>query len=417
VSAKAWWFPAAWVVFFGAASVAVAAVAAAPGPIPGLRPDPFAWLHALEWPAIRAIQSVEGLGRIMTWISDLGPGKPMFILIGLVYLMGDARLASRLAVLTLLSLGFRELLAMLLESPRPYWMGEGVRTFKDPPLATPTFGLPSGHAMASTTFWFFVAGEVRRQWVWAAAGAIVLAVCVSRVYLGVHFPSDVILGVVLGVMVLVGFRRWERPVEGYWRGLTRERRTSRAMGVGMGLAALTLAVWGWVSYAVPSDVWSPYGASARSCVGFGWTTGALAGMALAWVSPVDWTRAEAPLATNSVGEVRSVPPSNSGLADPRPHSCGSGDRRGIQRSWRFAMDFRRLTLVVVAAALFFFRPKVGSWNLAFPDGPEWVLLGARFVAGAVLAWAGLGLLPRAWVRMGFARRSEATASTVTQRLP
>jgi membrane-associated phospholipid phosphatase len=61
-----------------------------------------------------------------------------------------------------------------------------------------TYSFPSGHAMQSMAF---VAALVvlgwRYRWIWWAAiagGAFVLMVGLSRVYLGVHYPSDILAG-------------------------------------------------------------------------------------------------------------------------------------------------------------------------------------------------------------------------------
>jgi membrane-associated phospholipid phosphatase len=65
-----------------------------------------------------------------------------------------------------------------------------------------SFSFPSGHALASFCFYIVLAGllssRVRppglRIAIWLAASLLVAAIGLSRVYLGVHYPSDVIAG-------------------------------------------------------------------------------------------------------------------------------------------------------------------------------------------------------------------------------
>jgi undecaprenyl-diphosphatase len=70
-----------------------------------------------------------------------------------------------------------------------------------------TFSFPSGHAMAATigygmlayvlaTYWH--PGGIRRRFLFLGAAILALAVGVSRLYLGVHFPTDVIGGFAAG---------------------------------------------------------------------------------------------------------------------------------------------------------------------------------------------------------------------------
>jgi len=85
-----------------------------------------------------------------------------------------------------------------------------------------SFSFPSGHTLAALLFWtmiaFCVLRVARRRWtrVLAVLGGLALAVLVgvSRVYLGVHWPSDVLaswlLGTALLSVVLGAFLTWER---------------------------------------------------------------------------------------------------------------------------------------------------------------------------------------------------------------
>jgi uncharacterized protein (TIRG00374 family) len=89
---------------------------------------------------------------------------------------------------------------LILHRPRP----AGQLTFE------PTYSFPSGHTVAAVTLFGGLALLIARRdlswrlktWAWAAAIALTFLVGLSRVYLGVHYSSDVIGGVVLGAVLL-----------------------------------------------------------------------------------------------------------------------------------------------------------------------------------------------------------------------
>ena len=76
-------------------------------------------------------------------------------------------------------------------------------SFADPILTLPSASFPSGHAMAATVFYGFAVACVvmrhrsdRGRNIARVGGALMIAlVCFSRVYLGLHYPSDVLAGV------------------------------------------------------------------------------------------------------------------------------------------------------------------------------------------------------------------------------
>ncbi|MGI8468784.1 MAG: phosphatase PAP2 family protein [Pyrinomonadaceae bacterium] len=78
--------------------------------------------------------------------------------------------------------------------------------FFDYPLPT-SFSFPSGHALGSFCFFgilaWLVAARLENKLlkiaVWAIALFLIFAIGLSRIYLGVHFPSDVVAGYTTGL--------------------------------------------------------------------------------------------------------------------------------------------------------------------------------------------------------------------------
>ncbi|GEO08498.1 hypothetical protein SAE01_09940 [Segetibacter aerophilus] len=60
--------------------------------------------------------------------------------------------------------------------------------------------MPSSHAanhFGLATFWFMVIEDtVNQKWFWLWVWAFII--CYAQVYVGVHFPGDVIVGALLG---------------------------------------------------------------------------------------------------------------------------------------------------------------------------------------------------------------------------
>ena len=80
-------------------------------------------------------------------------------------------------------------------------------------LASETsFGVPSGHSQISAGFREMVADYMHKAWVWILAVLLVALIGLSRLYLGVHFPHDVLVGWTLGFLTLWAFVKFWDPV-------------------------------------------------------------------------------------------------------------------------------------------------------------------------------------------------------------
>lgn len=236
----------------------------------------------------------------MRGISALGPGSVMWAMIVALFFGGYPRLGARLALFTLLAMWTREVLALSLQSPRPYWLDPTLKTFGDVATKRTSYGLPSGHAFVGTAFWFFLAAESRRAWAWVAAVLLVGAICFSRLYLGVHFVTDVSLGAVLGGLFAWGYRWLEPRGTAVGAGLSPGQGTMVAVVVGAVLVGIGWAVRSLVLTEPIPEMWSKYALEARRPGTFALLGGSLSGLLIGlyraraeiWASlerPASWT--------------------------------------------------------------------------------------------------------------------------------
>ena len=159
--------------------------------------------NAIIW-LVRYFSS-PGLDQVMIAFSELGYGYPFWgvILIGLSTLAFYRRRLEIAGMLVCLGGGalLNVLLKHLFERSRP----ELFRV-----VEATGFSFPSGHAMVSLCVYgllAFLIARHSRRWRWRLAvsilaGALVAAIGVSRVYLGVHYPTDVVAGYAAGAVWL-----------------------------------------------------------------------------------------------------------------------------------------------------------------------------------------------------------------------
>ena len=63
------------------------------------------------------------------------------------------------------------------------------------------YGFPSCHAANCTALMMVLGAVIRLRWAWLVLAAYVLLNCYSRLYLGVHYPSDILAGAALGALI------------------------------------------------------------------------------------------------------------------------------------------------------------------------------------------------------------------------
>jgi undecaprenyl-diphosphatase len=115
------------------------------------------------------------------------------------------------------------ILKILVARPRPCQALEGVRLLVNCPSS---FSLPSSHAVTSFAFAvpLFILTRPFLPLAWRLAPFVLAAaVAFSRPYLGVHYPSDILAGALLGAAVAGVMCRGFLKID--WRGRTNTNKT------------------------------------------------------------------------------------------------------------------------------------------------------------------------------------------------
>jgi undecaprenyl-diphosphatase len=152
------------------------------------------WIAAHQYPLLQ---------QVMIELTALGTGVviAMIVFVGSMFLWLNKHKHSAL-LLIIASFGgivLNNLLKLGFDRPRPQIFEWGTYAMSS--------SFPSGHAMSSVIVYGTVAYLAARLQQRAAsrlltlgfAATIILLICVSRLYLGVHYPSDVAAGLIIGI--------------------------------------------------------------------------------------------------------------------------------------------------------------------------------------------------------------------------
>lgn len=161
-----------------------------------------------EW-GLTVIHAFQSAGNPETGYSALTLIARFFTLCGdpIVYLAIlpimfwciDEKRGFRIAMAVFVSAGLNTAIKEFLRVPRPFYADPSVKLIDETGFST-----PSAHSQNSAVLFPLLAASLRLRWTRLAISLVFpLLIGLSRVYLGVHYPTDVLLGWTIGAIISI----------------------------------------------------------------------------------------------------------------------------------------------------------------------------------------------------------------------
>ena len=152
---------------------------------------------------------------IFSFITSLGNGGMLWILIGVVLLCLKKYRKTGICVfasLVLSSIIFTLIVKNVVARERPFNNDLGILGAADLIIGLPgdRYSFPSGHTL--TSFTAATSIVLRNKVLGIICMIIATAIAFSRLYMYVHFPSDVVFGAIFGILVALVVNKLEKKL-------------------------------------------------------------------------------------------------------------------------------------------------------------------------------------------------------------
>lgn len=137
---------------------------------------------------------------LMEAITFMAESLFIVVIIALLYWCVDKQKSLKIAWIVLFSSVINGVVKNIVKMPRPFQ--RGVVT----PIRVETatgYSFPSGHTQIATSFWGGAMTLFKDKSVVLLGSAFILSTAFTRLYLGVHWPLDVLGGIVLGIICVI----------------------------------------------------------------------------------------------------------------------------------------------------------------------------------------------------------------------
>ena len=164
----------------------------------------------MELEILRHIQSIANpfFDFLFQLITMCGEQIVLISIISIIYWALDKKFGEYIAYSVLTSVLLNNAVKDIFKMKRPIGE-EGIRTLRE--KTATGYSFPSGHTQSSASFYGAMAIYLKKKAMYIIATIMIILIGFSRLYLGVHYPKDVIFGGILGVLTsLICYKLYNR---------------------------------------------------------------------------------------------------------------------------------------------------------------------------------------------------------------
>lgn len=198
-------------------------------------------------------QTFPQLEAFFKFISELGTEEFYLIFVPFIYWCVDKRMGRYLGYLFLFDSALNYLGKHAFRGPRPYWLESSLGLSEES-----SYGVPSSHTQLATAVYLFLATWLQKPWMWLVAIVMVLLMGISRIYLGVHFVHDVVVGTAVSALLIITFWVWYRRASKSFEKRILGYRMMVALIVPLVLTAVYILVRFLIGQPDTSVAWAAY---------------------------------------------------------------------------------------------------------------------------------------------------------------
>ena len=156
------------------------------------------WLESIRMP---------GLNELMLTVTTLGEETAFLVLALIFFWCVDKKKGYFLMAVGFIGTMVNQFLKLLFRIPRPWVLDPNFTILEQAREAAAGYSFPSGHTQMAVGTFGGIAASSEKRWIKAVCVILAVLVGISRMYIGVHTPKDVLVSAVIAVLLVVLLRK------------------------------------------------------------------------------------------------------------------------------------------------------------------------------------------------------------------